>query len=357
MKKQLAFIDHSFHKQSNATAFLIDLLKKHYDVKVIWDEAWRGGPPTNLKEPVNQGYDIIVLFQEIRYGKEKITGTIGRNLILAPMYDGCGSLSYMSWKKFKHAKVISFSKNLHNRLREIGIMSKYFQYFPRPRVISSANPGKKELCGFFWQRTDQITWHHIKQLISAADFHKIHIHGAVDPPGYPLIQPSADERKKYRITLSKWFPKQSDYFEILAGSNVFFVPRINEGIGMSFLEAMARGLCVVAPDNPTMNEYIVHGRTGLLYDPQNIKPLDFSNLQEICENARRCIEKGYEEWVKAEADLIAFLEMPFDYKVDYTPPPLKVRFPASVKEIIKEYFPRLTKILIKIKRKLKGLKM
>ena len=30
---------------------------------------------------------------------------------------------------------------------------------------------------------------------------------------------------------------------------------------------MALGLLVVAPDRPTMNEYLVSGENGLLYDP------------------------------------------------------------------------------------------
>jgi glycosyltransferase involved in cell wall biosynthesis len=34
---------------------------------------------------------------------------------------------------------------------------------------------------------------------------------------------------------------------------------------MTFLEAMARGCCVLAYDGPTMNEYIEHRRNGLLF--------------------------------------------------------------------------------------------
>src|SRR6202012_2876394 len=37
-----------------------------------------------------------------------------------------------------------------------------------------------------------------------------------------------------------------------------------EGVGITFLEAMARGCAVVAYDAPTMNEYIESGKTGVL---------------------------------------------------------------------------------------------
>ena len=49
-------------------------------------------------------------------------------------------------------------------------------------------------------------------------------------------------------------------------ANVYFAPRLEEGIGQTFLEAIRWGRCVVAADNRTINEYIIHGVNGLLYD-------------------------------------------------------------------------------------------
>ena len=34
---------------------------------------------------------------------------------------------------------------------------------------------------------------------------------------------------------------------------------------MAFLEAMAMGMCVVAENQPTANEYILSGQNGILY--------------------------------------------------------------------------------------------
>lgn len=67
-------------------------------------------------------------------------------------------------------------------------------------------------------------------------------------------------------------------------SALYFAPRKYEGIGMSFLEAMASGRCVIAPDYPTMNEYIKNGETGYLYNfkrPQKIKFDDIKNSKKI----------------------------------------------------------------------------
>ena len=49
-------------------------------------------------------------------------------------------------------------------------------------------------------------------------------------------------------------------------STIYIASRPYEGIGMSFLEAMADGRCVVAHDNTTHNEYIEHGKNGFLFD-------------------------------------------------------------------------------------------
>ena len=62
---------------------------------------------------------------------------------------------------------------------------------------------------------------------------------------------------------------------------------------MAFLEAMSLGLIIIAPNNPTYNEYIISGHNGFLYDSyldiynQDIdekkirRSLDFSKVEVI----------------------------------------------------------------------------
>ena len=78
----------------------------------------------------------------------------------------------------------------------------------------------------------------------------------------------------------------------------YIAPRVYEGIGMSFLEAMARGRCVVAADHPTMNEYIEHGKTGFLFQPDAITSLEYTEeqIREIQRASRDYILNGYEHW-------------------------------------------------------------
>ena len=109
---------------------------------------------------------------------------------------------------------------------------------------------------------------------------------------------------------STWFKDKQDFLDVLGNANVFFAPRLAEGIGQSFLEAMARGQCVVAPDNGTMNEYILHGVNGLLYDPEHPAPLDFSRFAILGEAARQSVAAGYDRWLAAEDRLEEFILTP-----------------------------------------------
>ena len=63
----------------------------------------------------------------------------------------------------------------------------------------------------------------------------------------------------------------------------------------------------MAPDCPTMNEYIKHNVNGLLYDPDNPKPLDFSNAEALGKEARFSIEKGRIVWLDKISEVIADL--------------------------------------------------
>jgi len=108
----------------------------------------------------------------------------------------------------------------------------------------------------------------------------------------------------------EWFEDKNEYLNLVRDSNIFFAPRLYEGIGMSFLEAMSMGKCVVAPGNPTMNEYITHNKTGLLYDPNDPQPLDFSIAESLGKNARKYIEESYKKWNFNKNELMNFIETP-----------------------------------------------
>ena len=93
-----------------------------------------------------------------------------------------------------------------------------------------------------------------------------------------------------------FMPKEA-YLNRLAKSSVVIAPRRKEGIGMAFLEAMAMGKCVVAANDATMNEYMRHGKTGILFTPGAERPVDETTVAAVRENLPAASEKFRAQWL------------------------------------------------------------
>jgi glycosyltransferase involved in cell wall biosynthesis len=66
-----------------------------------------------------------------------------------------------------------------------------------------------------------------------------------------------------RVCFVEWH-NQSDLLQLYDEHGVFLFPSFFEGFGKAFLEAMSRGLVVVASDNGGMRDVIKHGQSGFL---------------------------------------------------------------------------------------------
>jgi glycosyltransferase involved in cell wall biosynthesis len=69
-----------------------------------------------------------------------------------------------------------------------------------------------------------------------------------------------------RVELLDWTTSDR-LMDIYDQHGIFLFPSFFEGFGKAFLEAMSRGLCVVASDTGGMHDVIENGRTGLLVPP------------------------------------------------------------------------------------------
>jgi glycosyltransferase involved in cell wall biosynthesis len=117
-------------------------------------------------------------------------------------------------------------------------------------------------------------------------------------PGFESSEIQPEDVKKYHIQFVEKWGSREDYWDTLNQCNVYIAPRVTEGIGMSFLEAMAMGIAVAAADKPTMNEYISHGDNGFLFDMSNLQPLDFSDAAAVGQRGRDSIsalEKQFQD--------------------------------------------------------------
>lgn len=311
---KIAYVDHSFHSKTLSTDFLPAILRRHgHEVDYFWDDAWSGGSPV-LWDDV-QSYDVVIMFQAFCPIGNQYYRELHPNVVFIPMLDQFGIWQGPQfnltayWEPFQGSKVLNFSNAMHGMVSGFGIASKVVRFYqPESENFPEVKVG---LHGFFWlRREDQIPWATIRELISETRFDSFHVHVAPDPGSPKPTLPSSEDIEKYNITLSNWFEHKSDFNLVLENANIFFAPRMEEGIGQSFLEAMARGQCVVAPNHGTMNEYIFSGVNGLLYDAKTPHPIDFSGAIVAGKNAKENVKIGYASWVSSEVDIVEFILKP-----------------------------------------------
>lgn len=75
-----------------------------------------------------------------------------------------------------------------------------------------------------------------------------------------------DDRVASRVQFVDWMP-QADLLPLLDRHGTFLFPSFAEGFGRAALEAMSRGLCVVASASSGMLDYIEDGQNGFLCAP------------------------------------------------------------------------------------------
>lgn len=80
-----------------------------------------------------------------------------------------------------------------------------------------------------------------------------------------------------RVTLMDWMP-QDRLIDVYDRHGIFLFPSFVEGFGKVFLEAMARGLCVIAADNSGARDVINDGSDGLLVPTGEIGPMTEASL-------------------------------------------------------------------------------
>ena len=310
---RVAYVDHSYHATTKSTQFLPDMLhRRGHRVDFFWDEEWQGGTAIPFSQVAD--YDVVIMFQCRCTSPETHFRKLHPNVIHIPMLDqfclhfGPHHHLGQHWEFFQGCKVLSFSSALHAIATSFGLRSFLIRYY---QPLSERVPLTDHLHAFFWIRHEEhVSWPIVRELLRGTRFDRVHLHVAPDPGSPTPTLPSKAERQEYNIVTSTWFDKKQDFLDVLGSANVFFAPRREEGIGQSFLEAMARGQCVVAPDNGTMNEYILHGVNGLLYDPERPAPLDFSRFAELGEAARQSVAVGYERWLAMEDRLEEFILTP-----------------------------------------------
>jgi glycosyltransferase involved in cell wall biosynthesis len=319
---KVAYCGHSFHQKTKSTSFLTDLLTSNgHSIEYYWDYSWEGGAPVRFKQI--SSYDAILIFQSIPHNLPGCIAKAHPNVTLIPMLDqfgiAKGPLFVLKkfWKPFRGSKVLSFSSAVHAIATSNGIASKRFQYMP-----SSASNGqsmeihlKKDHHNvFFWaRRPSEVSIGTLEVLLSQLrNTVSIHVHLSADPGEVGISENEAKASLQWcnHLKTTQWVETREELVNMIKGCSVYIAPRLEEGIGQSFLEALSAGLCVVAPNNGTMNEYIIDGVNGVLYDPYNIKPLRLEYIDILRENALLTSEKLRENWEDDQQRLVEYITSP-----------------------------------------------
>jgi len=128
------------------------------------------------------------------------------------------------------------------------------------------------------------------------------------------IKSLLNDKTRARVTLLDWMD-QERLMQVFDGHGVFLFPSFFEGFGKAFLEAMSRGLCVIAADNGGARDVIDHGCNGLLVPTGCVESLvrscmelvgDLRRATRISRDAAVCAQ-AY-SWERVASETLAFYE-------------------------------------------------
>ena len=283
---KILFIDHIFHKQTKSSDFFVDILKSFASVDIIYSD------PDSKEQDLFKDFCLLdydrICFWQIMPTPHEISILPKERTILIPMYDACCIWTYKKWSRYKGFKFISFCVKIHNILLDLGISSCYVKYVPKV-IMADISKKKTNVTAFIWKRTPNLNLPVIIQMFKRNGVKDFICHGVPENQRYE----DSDLNIEYT---NGWFKTHNDYINTLSNCHYFFAPRLYEGIGMGFLEAMGLGLCVIAPNQATMNEYIEDNINGYLFDNLKTKSFEINDLNKISENAIKTYKIIESDW-------------------------------------------------------------
>ena len=265
---RIAYVEHPHNQKTNSSEFFRKEVEGlgHTLVRIVRD---------SFSLEVAREFDRLILFQAdncipIAVAADKLS-------LVIPMLDESLPRNSGYFRVGKKIQFLSFSPNLHQFLELSGTRSQFVQYWPEPKT----NSFNKDFDVFFWERTpvhvsiqDVLRW--FKNMNPTYTIRK-HL-----DPGQISLDPSyLFLNDRIKILDNNWL-NHDQYLSILEKARVFVAPRRWEGIGLSSLEAMSRGIPVVGLASPTLNEYIENGVTGVLIEDKfsSLPDIDFNILSE-----------------------------------------------------------------------------
>ena len=305
-KPRLLYIGLTSHRKTRSTVFLQELLKTKYDVFCLdVDAPMEEISEARIESLGSRQFDVLAVFQ-VWLDLDALKRSISfRHGVWFPMFDGMPADNHPFFSQITGFNIISFSFFVHEKLLRLGYASHYVQYFPCP--AEKPDFGEPDTV-YLWQRWSQINLSTVETLFRGRRIAKIHLHKVLDP-GYEFTGIPASLAD--RVEVSTWYDTRAGMQADQRKYAYYLAPRLYEGIGMGFLEAMATGKCVIAANYPTANEYIEHGVNGLLFDERHLQPIQHElALGEMQRNAYDSCRIGYQRWLKRRWAILDWCDCP-----------------------------------------------
>ncbi len=332
MKKRLAFIDHNFHQKSRSADFLREIFKKFYIIDNFW---WSLKDEYKLVEAVKD-YDNFFFFQSL-LPLDDMLFLRNKNVMWAPMYDNL-SQSDNYWKKIKYLniKILSFSSPV--KKLALRYECKYLSLKYSVRNIREKALKKNKISIFFWFRNNIKFYDWIRKFNSNT-INKIVFFNCPDP-GRKHDKINEEDIKKFNIhMIKKSFLPKKKYISLIKKCEVFICPRKQEGIGMSFLEAMSMGKYLISYNDASMSDYITNNKIGFLLDKNNSKKVNVNDVIKYKTYRNKIAKNMYINWTKSKSKIIKFF---------------MVKNTNSKKNILKEFL-FIPDYILRLKKKIKNL--
>ncbi len=288
------FIDHACHRQTCSSDFMRELLARRHQVDSFYFS--RHYDCSVPREKLDWA-DLVVFVEFIPF--RFAAGLTGKRCLFLPMYDNeWGSKWWWRRLALLGMNVISFCARVGEHARRCGVrnvLDVRFAFDPARFAGSAGDPRQ----AVFWDR------------------------GVISPQKVrSLFAPDAIDR----LVVYRDFLPREEYLKLVASAGVYVAPRYKEGIGMAFLEQLARGKCVIAHADATMDEYLDDGVTGVLTDLHNPRVVSAAEIERIRANVPAHAERLYRDWLVDETRILEFVDALRDQ------PPLAS--PWSLKSIV-----------------------
>ena len=295
---KILYITYDFNfKKTGSSRFFYDYLCENFEVDTISPDAENTIPYEQINE---KDYTAIISF----YFYADFSKIKCPNKIFVPMYDGF-AFSFKKVQELQNVKVINFCLYFHKLCKLFGLKSFYIKYYPE---LEYQQTERDKL--FYWQRRET-SFSKISKCFSdnVADIgiKSTILHSATDG-SQKFFPPTEEEKRKFNITITNWFENKDDLIKLLDQSKYYIAPRKQEGIGLSFLDAMSHGCVIIAHNDCTMNEYIQNGVNGYLVDFDNPQKIDFKDFDKIQKESIKRVEEGVQAYNEALIILKDFIK-------------------------------------------------